>query len=57
MKDKEFYPIRSEAISSLISFIKACDELGRDIEDELNEILWESQDEYGVKDDDKLQIT
>ena len=26
------------------------------IEDEINKALWEAQDEYGVKDDDKLKI-
>lgn len=55
-KEKDFYPARSEAISALIKVIELSDALGRNLEDELNEILWEVQEEYGVKRDDILQI-
>ena len=55
-KEQDFYPARSELITSLLSFIALCDDNGRDVADEINECLWEAQEEYKVKDEDKLQI-
>lgn len=54
-KEEDFYPIRSKAVGSLITFINSCQELGRDLEEELNEILWEAQDEVGIKDKRQIQ--
>lgn len=55
-KEEDFYPSRSELISSLILFIKLSDENCRDVREELNEALWEAQDELKIKDDDKFQL-
>ncbi len=52
--EEDFYPARSELVSALISFIKLCEDNGRDLDDELNEALFEAQDECGIT--DKRQV-
>jgi len=48
-KEEQFFPDKSELEQSLINFIKLCQEVDRNVPDELTEALTNASNECGLK--------